>query len=113
MKLMATALVLGSMTATVAGAQDIIEIRHKSLKERASYPLIYWCLERSEVLAEYLNPGEFVVSEKAQAVAESGLLLLTFGDGSVFLTTDVCLDQTISAFVSFGGSEADLTITRK
>lgn len=113
MKQILIGLLLSSMITITAFADNLVEIRHKSLKD-GNHSLVYWCLEKNQIPPEYTsNPAEFTIGGMAMSKEDSGVLIASYGDGSVFLTTEACLDETIAAYTAFGGTAADLTITRK
>lgn len=112
MKRTATVLALGALTATTASAEGIVEITHKSLRP-GSHAVIYWCIEKDEVPAEYSEPGRYVLMDRALDRREGGFYIAIQADTNVFLTTEACLDETLSLFSNSGGVVEDLTLTRK
>lgn len=112
MKPIAMGMLLGSIAASGAFAEGIVEITHKSLTP-GSHPVIYWCIEKDEVPAEYSEPGKYVLAGKAIDRREGGVYIAMQSDRNVFLTTEACLDETLSLYSNYGGIVDDLILTRK
>lgn len=112
MKRFAIWVIVGAMTATAAYCEDLVEIRHIALKDRGSYPLVYWCIEKDQVPSRYVDNTEFIIVDRPMDIRDSGVLIATQPDYDIFLTSEACLEETIAAYTAFGGSADDLVLAR-
>jgi hypothetical protein len=96
--------------ATSAVAGTVVDIRHPSLRAPKGAAIIYWCLTKNEIPAEYQGHP---MPAKPMRVEETGALIVTQLDSNIFLTSEERLDQTKNVVAAAGGDPESLMYTTK
>lgn len=83
-------------------AQEVVEIRMIPFEKKASNPVVYFCLEPSQIPDVY-HGIEYSLMDMPMAVSESGgTMAVYFGRRGVYLTTTECLEQVKASAEALG-----------
>lgn len=95
---------------SAATAADVVEIRHTKFKQSSNHAVHYWCITRDEVPEAYLDTSKYSLASAPTTVRDSGALIMTTADNTVYLTSAECVEETKEALAAMGMSPDDLTI---
>lgn len=82
-------------------AQEIVEIRKIPFEKGSHYPVVYFCLEPSQIPDVYHGSG-YSLMDSPMPASEFGFVMAVTRRDSIYLTTSECLEHVKAAAEAAG-----------